>query len=89
MRTDTGKSSADAAKPARRKWLGDPPGHLLELGFRDYLIVFSIIAAIMAFTSTLIASQVGGISSMWSFWLLWPLLAGALALVMWTVRGRA
>jgi hypothetical protein len=26
---------------------------------------------------------------MWSFWLLWPLLAGALALVMWTVRGRA
>lgn len=87
MRADTGTASAGPAKPARRQWLGDPPGPVLELGFRDYLIVFLIIAAIMAFTSTLIASQVGGISSMWFFWLLWPLLAGALALVMWTVRG--
>jgi len=87
MRADTGTASVGPAKPARRQWLGDPPGPVLELGFRDYLIVFSIIAAIMAFTSTLIASQVGGISSMWFFWLLWPLLAGALALVMGTVRG--
>jgi hypothetical protein len=87
MRADTGKPSAAAAKPPRRRWLGDPPGPLVRLGVRDYLIAFSILASIMAFTSVLIASSVGGISSMWFFWLLWPLLTGSLALILWAVRG--
>lgn len=51
------------------------------------VIALLVVAFFLALLSAAMASNIGGISSMGYVWLLWPLLAVAMLLIVWAARG--